>query len=323
MSEKVAKEVQNTVDQAAVGAAWCQWGSLTSMAIQAGAPRATSIVDPEALILLSLAFRERERRLEDLLLGWARTGSGLTSVQRMLSVMLDFPEPTRERVGDWALHAAEAGDRRWRKLVRDPLPGTHPLRRKPWGPPEFHGGPSLMLRLRAGFGVGAKSDVLCFLLGMSDASASIRAIANATKYTERAVRNAAEEMALAGFIQELHGWPSEFRVDALAWAPVLSREAEQRAPSGRGMPPWRSWAPIFAFLTNVASWAVESSGEGRSPYLQATTARDIYERHHVALRKAGVEFMSPEGLASAKGAEFLEPFARWVSAGARWIGENL
>jgi len=322
MSDNVAKDIQNTVDQVAVGAAWCQWGSLTSMSIQPGPRRATSVVDPEALILLSLAFRERERRLEDLLLGWAGTGSRLTSVQRMLSVMSDFPEDTQQRVGDWAFQSAEAGDRRWRKLVRDPLPGTQ-LRRKPWGPLEFRGGASLMLRLRAGFGVGAKSDVLCFLLGMSDPSASIRSIANATKYTERTVRNATEEMALAGFIEALNGWPSEFRVDARAWAPVLSRDVEPGPLSGRGMPAWRSWAPIFALLASLASWAVEASEGGRSPYLQASTARDIYERHNIALRKAGVESMSSERLQNAKGAAFLEPFAQWVSEGAQWIEEHL
>ena len=52
----------------AMAVAWAQWSALTTMAVPAG-PRARAMVDPEALVLLSLAVRGRERRLDDLVLG--------------------------------------------------------------------------------------------------------------------------------------------------------------------------------------------------------------------------------------------------------------
>jgi peptidylprolyl isomerase len=83
MSEATVRSIGSIAAEAAVSIAWAHWGSLAPGAITSGEERTRSIVDPEALVLLSLAVREHEARLTDLLAGWARSGSALLSVQRL------------------------------------------------------------------------------------------------------------------------------------------------------------------------------------------------------------------------------------------------
>ena len=94
--------------------------------------------------------------------------------------------------------------------------GEYVPRMKPLGSLPLMEGPALTLRLRAGFGINAKADVLALLLGLAGAPADLKLIAAATAYTERAVRTAAEEMALAGFIQEVERVGEEKEAELLA-----------------------------------------------------------------------------------------------------------
>ena len=75
MSGEILKETGSLARQAAVRVAWAQWSSLG--APTADASSATSIIDPEALVLVSLAMLDEERRLADMLAWWARVGSRL------------------------------------------------------------------------------------------------------------------------------------------------------------------------------------------------------------------------------------------------------
>jgi hypothetical protein len=66
--------------EAAVRAAWTQWGAIFTFA---ASPRpAHAIVDPEALLLASLGLTEQEPRLRRVLDVWAQYGARLLSVQR-------------------------------------------------------------------------------------------------------------------------------------------------------------------------------------------------------------------------------------------------
>src|SRR5690606_31074819 len=156
------------------------------------------------------------------LAAFARTSSSLLSTQRLKSLAQDYPEAVREQIPEFARWATEAGDRRWRSVAADQEATTreHP-REKDLGPLRLTDGPGLMLRLRAGIGVSAKADLLTFLLGMNGAAADLKTIALATAYSNRALRTAAEEMALARFIHVLAGPPSAYRADPKAWNEVL------------------------------------------------------------------------------------------------------
>lgn len=299
-----------------VEVAWAQWSALTSVAAPSGVKRPKSIVDPEALVLLSLALRGRDERLDDLVFAWARRSSALLSVQRMTSLAETFPLATRDALGEFA---AEAGDRRWRAHAGPAPEERAPVRASPLGPVRLTAGPSLPLRLRAGFGVGAKADLLAFLLGLRGASASVSLMAAATAYSGRAMRTAAEEMALAGFIERMDTAPVTYVADHTAWAAVLRlfRLNAQRTPE---VPQWRYWSVVFAFLAEVDCWAREADEEGWSAYQASSRARDLVADHARAVQLAGLKLPDPQ---AAGGAAFLEDVAAEMDRVHAWCMKHL
>jgi hypothetical protein len=314
MSVDIARRTGALAAETAVEVAWAQWTALTAAAVPAENPRVRSIIDPEALILVSLAVRERERRLNDLLAGWARIGSSLLSIQRLRSLARDYPASVREQMSEFARWAADAGDRRWRSHASDPdeVSGARP-REKELGPLRLIEGSALMLRLRAGIGVGAKADLLTFLLGMGGAAADLKTIVLATGYSDRAMRTAADEMARARFVNEIEGPPSAYRADPDAWKALLEL---QRHP----MPPWRFWSVAFAFLTAVIDWEREARQEGWSAYVASSRARDLLEMHRRRLRFIDV---SLAGEIDARGTDYLDSFHDVVAQVSTWADRAL
>jgi hypothetical protein len=320
MSANSVKGVRQAAERAAVDAAWQQWSALTSSALPAGRRRPWAIVDPEALVLLSLTVGKHERRLEDLVASWAREASFLMSLQRLRTLSATFPESVRSRVGDFARYAVEGGDRRWTRLASVADPKSYSPRVKPLGPLQLIEAPALLLRLRAGFGVNAKADVTALLLGLQGAAAGLKVIALGTGYTERAVRTATEEMVLGGFIREIEGRPSSFYMEPGPWAQVLQTYPLDKEGAGPGIPPWRFWAAIYAFLAGVIDWANQAERDGWGEYVASSRARDLVGRHETSLFQAGFRFPAPE---HGRGTEYLTVFAEIVKQLATWVREGL
>lgn len=308
--------------ETAVDVAWAQWGALTAAAVPVEQPRVRSIVDPEALILLSLAVRDRERRLNDLLAGWAKAGSSLVSIQRLKTLAKAYPESVREQVPDFARFAADAGDRRWRSHAAETGATIGPTpRQKDIGTLRLTEGPALMLRLRAGIGVGAKADLLTFLLGLQGAATDLKRMALATGYTDRAMRTAAEEMSLARFIHHVEGPPSEYRADAEAWGGVLElHQANTRHRDNLDAPRWHFWSVAFSFLTGVIDWQDRASREGWSDYVASSRARDLMEVHRRRLQNTGVSVTDGR---DARGAAYLDSFRDVVEQVSAWAHRSL
>src|SRR5947207_1386611 len=113
--EKVASAIAE-LREAAAHAAWTQWGAIFSF--PASRRQAHAIVDPEALVLGSLALREHEPRLRGVVQLWARYESRLLSVQRIKNLGSLFPAGVRERLAEFArLAVTEGGDLRWRSVA--------------------------------------------------------------------------------------------------------------------------------------------------------------------------------------------------------------
>lgn len=317
-----ARSTGALAEETAVEVAWAQWSALTAAAVPVGQRRVWSIVDPEALVLVSLAVRDRERRLTDLLAGWARRGSSLLSIQRLKSLARDYPETVGAQVPEFSRWAADAGDRRWRSHAADgeETSGAEP-RQKELGPLRLVEGPALMLRLRAGMGVGAKADLLTFLLGIGGAAADLKTITLATAYSDRAMRTAADEMALARFIQAVEGPPRAYGADPRSWGAVLANEqADARTASDAAAPPWRFWSVAFAFLAAVIHWERAAREEGWSSYVASSRARDLMEVHRRRLRFSDV---AAAGIPQARGTDYLAAFHGVVEHVCTWTREAL
>src|SRR5438876_1035970 len=125
--QKVASAIAE-LREAAAQAAWTQWAAIFSF--PASKRRAHAIVDPEALLLGSLALSEHEPRLRGVVQLWARHESRLLSVQRMKNLVPLFRSAVRERLAEFArLAVTEGGDQRWRS-VASRSSGAKPIRQR-------------------------------------------------------------------------------------------------------------------------------------------------------------------------------------------------
>ena len=317
-----------------------QWSSIGAATLRVGEQSAVSVIDPEALVLLSLAMQDEERRLRDVLVWWARVGSELLSVQRMKRVADKFPDHVRELLGGFAYMATEAGDKRWSPHASETASRLHRESKKGPAAPDIADASALILRLRAGFGVSAKPDVLAFLIGCSGRDATIRTITQATGYSEVAVRDAARHMARARFIRAASSHPVSYFVHVKPWAELLEfrgseagtrqlelydldtidpghRRGRHQRPEA---PAWRFWSDIFAFLAHVDNLERCRQLDSASPYMQSTSARDLYEEHRTAFAANNIDVPDPN---QYKGVAYLDAFQETLRVLSDWIADSI
>lgn len=311
----VADRIITLAEQSAVTACWRQWSALAGAGIT-GARPAESIIDPEALVLMSLTVRERERRLQDLLLWWSSVGSPLMSVQRIRTLLESYPESVGRDLGWFAARCLDAGDVRWRQLA---LPserleiGARPGK----GPatPQLLDSSTLMLRLRAGFGVGAKADLLAFLISKGGSApegepgATVEALASAISYSTSSVRRATGDMTLARFLRASGRGPVRYRANSRAWSQLLDFRDHSR---------WRFLAHLYAFLTRSINWATETREV--PPVVQASRARDISDEFERVLSWNRIETPEPD---LHPGELYLDAFREMVATVCQWLEEHV
>jgi hypothetical protein len=268
-------ELERALREATLNVIWRQWRSLGGMT--SGRP-ATSLVDPEALVLTSLVLEPFELRLRDVVPDWAALNSDLLSVQRIRNLAARYPVAVQEQLAAFARIAFEEGkDHRWKPLVA--AGGSAPIRRRnkvrairvqPTEPA------ALLLRLRLAFGIGTKADLIGFLLGMEEGAwTSIGEIAAATHYTIAAVRTAIRDLADAHLVEELAGSRAEYRVSPSGWLALLELTE---------LPRWRWWHERFAFVAAFLQWAGEARQRPLTLYSLESRGRELFEAHTTALR---------------------------------------
>ncbi len=320
MQNAILEDLASAARQASISTCWSQWVALGSSASPASDHRARAIVDPEALVLLSLWAQGYERRLLDLVGWWAEVGSHLTSVNRLRTISRRFPGQSSQLFSTFARLAYEAGDRRWASHASSVdtvsyRPGKGPKHLKLAEPS------TLMVRMRAGFGVGTKADVLTFLLGARGARATVSVLSRATAYSGTAVRSASQDMALARLIRESSNRPSYYFLPAKPWAELLELQ-----PYGSGsrdafeIPEWRFWSDLFAFLAAVDDWTTRVTRASANPHIVASQARDLFEAHSEAFALNGIPTPSPEDF---PGQLFVEGLLETVRVVADWLRDHL
>lgn len=321
MSETTLRSVREGLEEAGIEAAWSQWGALGAGTHRNGTP-VSGIIDPEALLLLSLYLIPEERRLRDLIRWWAEVGSQLLSVQRTKTLAKDFPADTVERLRLYSYWAVEAGDRRWKKYAEKPE-GTSGRERKGPEEPELRSPAPLILRLRAGFGVSAKADVLAFLLGNGEQAATTKKVARATGYSRATVGGGLDDLSRGGFIRKENGRPAEYRAPTEPWKALLfghssGKREEDVGGSQSKTPEWRYWGQLFGFLARAREWTRKA--ESLSEYMASTQARDLFEEFRWALEANRIQVSVPSRY---RGRDYLHGFLEDVERAGRWIPEHL
>ncbi len=298
-AQKVAKAIAE-LREAAARAAWTQWGAIFSF--PATLQQAHAIVDPEALLLGSLALSEHEPRLRGVVEAWARYQSRLLSVQRVKNLASLFPAPVRERLAEFARLAMTRGsDLRWRSVSGRATGSKTRNTREQDATPVLEGGAPLMLRLRLGIGVGIKPDVIAYLIGVGGGRQPVQLIAKATAYHGRAVRRALEELTAGGFVEARPTAPVSYRVDVRKWAELL-------AINPSDPPAWRPWAALYSFVAALNDWSRKLPAE--SDFVLASEARDKVVEFGEALEGA----LRLPRLDQSRGEAFLDPFIEALKA---------
>jgi hypothetical protein len=275
-------KLSDALRRAATDVAWVQWRALGAHA--ATRVHARSLVDPEALVLISLALANEEPRLRDIVADWATLNSPLLSVQRLKNLTALSPD-VRGTVGAFArLVLTEGMDARWRSLVAAGAPGpglTRRINKLRAREASQLDDAALWLRLRLGLGVGIKADATAFLLGTTGAWANVRTIAAATSYTVPAVRRALEDLASARLIlaREDPHVPTQYGVRGEVWADMLALEAP--------LPAWRTWQARFAFVIAFLSWAERARRNTVSRYAFGVKGRELMSEHIAAFEQQG------------------------------------
>lgn len=320
MQSDLVKKIREFAETAVIEVAWAQWSALTAAVAPAEGRSAWTVVDAEALVLASLFVAPLERRLEDVVAAWAGTAGFLMSKARFRGLRELFPDGGEEQIGAFARYALRGGDGRWKSWA-SPSPGdAYAPRDKSLGRIKLTEGPALILRLRGGFGVNAKADILGTLLGLRGEAADLTEITTVTGYSERMIRTATEEMALAGFIHEIEGRPSSFYADPDSWEDVL-RSGSSTSREGRSaIAPWRFWAALFAFFCDVSDWGRKARDQHWTEYVAGSRSRDLVEKHAPRLQKAGIR---PLGPGMIEVTHHLETFHDVVDRVRCWALDNL
>lgn len=309
----IVERLAAKAEDACAKATWSQWRPLA-----AGAglePDEVFVIDPEALILGSLAASVHERRLEDRLRWWASVGLGLTGVQRFRSMLKAASPRVQEAAKAFAATAA-AVDRSWKPLAQGAHAPPPPSGRSPKGPTTLvlRGSSTLMLRLRAAFGVSAKSDVLALMIAGARSAGPRRGVAvdeaaRTMAYSTPSVRRALQEMALSGLVSRAPSRPARFATDVSAWAALLGFQNEDsvRGPRARRSPPpkWRDWASIYRYLDAVVALGGDRAVVAAAPVVQASRLRDLHERFVDELERSG--FPAPDA-SLTPGTSFADAF---------------
>lgn len=280
--------------EAAVHAAWTQWGAIGFGA--AAKQQARAIVDPEALVLATLVLEDHELRLRRLARLWITAGSRLLSTGRLANLLRDYPQSVAPKVADLAAEALAAGDARWRRLAAKARAQLSPRRSVEAASPDLRQPSTLMLRLRLALGVGIKADALAFLLGRTGVRATVREIASGTRYFERAVRRAVDELVAARFVEVQPTSPISYSAKWVNWQQLLGVDQNQA-------PLWRSWHELYLVVVTLDGWGRQADAGRWSGYVAASRLRDAFER-----------------LAPIRAGAYVQEAPDWQKPPEEWLG---
>ena len=176
--------------------AWSLWGELGVRGVVRGRHEDWSI-DPEALVVFTARVAGEDPRLRDEALDWCINNERHVSRARLKGILRRADEVTREAFGPFAATVAEHTGHAW------------PMATEAWSYQTTRrstlaslAGPSLIrLRLRALFGVGARSEILHAFVAEPHSRMTAAGLARLTGYSKRNIAEELDQLALAGLLQ--------------------------------------------------------------------------------------------------------------------------
>ena len=270
-TQRAVTAMAATLAGAASVAVAAQWTAMH--ALPGDAMSEATIIDPEALLLISLWLLPREPALLPIVHDWVARWSDLLSVQRTRNIARAYSAPVLAELRAVAVTAHERGkDFRWSPVIKSGTgaagAGTTddevaPSRGDSRPPLPFERlaverDALLVLRFRMAFGVGARADALAYLLARGSAWSTVTEIALATGYTPSAIRRALDRMAEADIVLMVDDGTTRFRCDPTRWSALLGLQST--------VAPWRYFLQHFTFVASFVEWAESVSRRKLTSY---------------------------------------------------------
>ncbi len=278
--------------EASIDMAWSQWCEL---GVQ-GTPTkrlSDTAVDPEALILFTASIGDAEPRLRDEAMGWCAANGQLISSTRLARMREGFGDADRGNLDSMLAGICVKGAP-WGKAA----PSAGRFRGKGGLKPCDLGRPSLArLRLRALFGVGARSEVLWAFLATGEAERAAAGLAAETGFTKRSVLVALDLLERGGVLDMVK--------ERNQYIYRLRDPGELRSFCGKLPDRFPRWVPVMRVVAAMlrALAATESLG----PDVRAVELRAALERMKPDLGAARLPL--PDAMS---GPEFLAGFESWA-----------
>jgi hypothetical protein len=275
--------------QSIVDLLWKQWAALgVSAHVATGG---NTIVDPEALVLMSTAFARYDARLFDEMADWLQQNGTWINVLRLVRLQSEHELGEDAVLGALAEHMIkDSSHAKWKVLAKTPpivseaaplfphLPvpsRTDEIFRK-WGwlrpPLDLRGlsrplrpnqPASFLLKLRALFGRQSRAEVFAWLL--THASGHPAQIARETAYFRGSVQNVLNELELSGHVfATREGREKHFVLARDPWRFLLTWTQSESAE----FPQWVPWAVLFTLIRRFHDLVTSEAFAGYSDDLK-------------------------------------------------------
>ena len=326
-------ELRERTRQGFLEFAWRQWA-------QAGLSADVTVlddwaIDPEALILFTIAVARRDPRLFDEMLDWLAANRRLLSMQRLRKLSGQFPVDVR-LVGAVIAWAGEPPPAQWMKSQRttSQVPASVPVfspdilgfigepdptfaeygyirpraaRSGKSREPDIRIPANFSFQLRYLFGPGSRSEVMRVLLTLGDGSLDAARISDESGFAKRNVSDTLARLVDSRVVKaRWSGNERHFIAYRDKWATLL-----EVGLSAQQMPSFVSWVHLFPASLAIIAWLDDEAASEDSEYLISSRARSLMQHVTRDLDIAGVD-VSPKR--PAPGTAYLSTFAEAVES---------
>lgn len=327
-------ELRSRISDRLVEFAWDQWAQMGVFATSRRADRWAA--DPEALLLFTFEVARHDARLFDEVLDWLVVNQRLVSIQRLRNLCRDdadraLVEAALAWVAQWrrpragpspaTRAAATEGVQLFREIRADAGRADKIFRAHGWlKPPTERSGKSqapdilapinFAFRLRQLLGVGARAEVVRFLLTVYAPSATAQVISASAGYAKRNVQEALAALRSADVIDAVTvGNEQRYRIDRERWATLLGLAVDS-------LPSERDWPGLLHALRVLLRWLEDDRHDKLSEYMLASEARVVADEIVPELRRAGLRV----ALGGRPGADYWQDFVELASAAVDALG---
>ncbi|MGH3691318.1 MAG: hypothetical protein ACRDWD_16260 [Acidimicrobiia bacterium] len=174
------------------------WGAWVELGVSGWASTHEEwAVDPEPLILFTAWLGDTDPRLRDEVTDWCIHNWRFVSKVRLKNLLRQQPDDARERFGEFAATVGNHAGVHWPGAMEPrsyQVTGRSAL-------PDLQRPSLVWLRLRAIFGLGARTEILRFLLSRRGGRFSVARLAEATSYVKRNVAEECQMLERAGVLR--------------------------------------------------------------------------------------------------------------------------